>query len=93
MNYMVRRTRSVIFGRCTIFLTTQIRLDSNHPRNSTTCPSTASDAYFEPIYPSVIQLRLDLTPPKQPDSNGDFFRVTDDFGINGGLIDALGECS
>ena len=28
MNYMVRRTRSAIFGRCTIFLTTQIRLDS-----------------------------------------------------------------
>ena len=26
----------------------------------------------EPIYPSVIQLRLDLTLPKQPDSNGDF---------------------
>ena len=28
MNYMVRRTRSAIFGRCTIFLTTQIGLDS-----------------------------------------------------------------
>ena len=35
----------------------------------------------EPIYPSVIQLRLDLTLPKQPDSNGDFCRVTDAFGV------------
>ena len=37
--------------------------------------------FDEPIYPSVIQLRLDLTPPKQPDSNGDFCRVTDDIGV------------
>ena len=30
MNYMVRRTRSaILFGRCTIVLTTQIRIDSN----------------------------------------------------------------
>ena len=28
-NYRVRRTRSAIFGRCTIFLITQIRIDSN----------------------------------------------------------------
>ena len=27
-NYRVRRTRSAIFGRCTIFLITQIRFDS-----------------------------------------------------------------
>ena len=63
-NNRVRRTHPAIFGRCTIFLITQIRLDSRARSNF-----AGNDPW---------------------DLNGDFCRVTVDFGVYGGLMGALG---
>ena len=55
MNYMVRRTRiarSAIFGRCTIFLITQIRIDSN----------PIYSGYIIIIYMHIMHTVLDLDP-------------------------------
>ena len=60
MNYMVRRTRSAIFGRCTIFLTTQIRLDSEYTHKI--CPHLWIWSYPSrtPLIPDRLKTSLEL---------------------------------